>query len=151
MITAQHHQRAEVGLEQHQPERHRGQAEDRGEAPGVELAAVLVAVAGQRHDDPELRQLRRLQREPARELEPRLVALDVRAERREHREQQRRRWRGRTNIAWSRSAGSRSSSTATMATTPSPSEQRLALHEVELVARDARAVVDQIITQPDDG
>ena len=87
----EHQHGAEVGLEQHEPDRHGREREDRGEAPRVELAAVLVAVAGERHDDPELRQLRRLQREPARQLEPRLVALDVRAERREHRDEQDRR------------------------------------------------------------
>ena len=53
------------------------------------LAAVLVEVAGQRDDDAELRELRRLELEAARELEPRLRALDVRADRREHDEQQR--------------------------------------------------------------
>ena len=98
----EHHHRAEVGLEQHQPDGHAHQPDDHGEAPGVDLAAVVVAVAGEEHDEAELRQLRRLQREPARQLEPRLVALDVRAERREHGEQHEARSRRRTTIGRSR-------------------------------------------------
>ena len=45
----EHHHRPEVGLEQHEADRARStSADDHGEAPRVELAAVLVAVAGER-------------------------------------------------------------------------------------------------------
>ena len=116
----QHHHGPEVGLEQHQADRYRGQRDDHGEAPGVEFAAVLVAVAGERHDDPELRQLRRLEREPARELEPRLMALDVRAHGREHREQQEHGAAVEHHACSRACAGSRCSSTTIIATKPSP-------------------------------
>ena len=48
---------------------------------------MLVGVADQRDDDPELHQLGRLQLEAAGELEPRLRTAGVRTERREHGEQ----------------------------------------------------------------
>ena len=60
---AEHERGPEVGLDQHQPDRHRREAERDGEPPRVELAPVLVEVAGEGDDDPELRELRRLQRE----------------------------------------------------------------------------------------
>ena len=109
----QHEHRAEVGLEEHEPDRYRREREDRGDAPRVELTAVLVAVAGERHDDAELGELRRLEREATRQLEPRLVTLDVRPERREHREQAGRRSRCRRPSSGRADAGSRSRSPRT--------------------------------------
>ena len=97
---------------------HAHQPDDHGEAPRVDLAAVVVAVAGEDHDQAELRQLRRLQREPARQLEPGLVALDVRADRREHREQQEHGHAVERPSGGRAGAGSRSSSTTTIAAMP---------------------------------
>ena len=48
----------------HQAERHHREREDHGEPPRVDVAAVLVAVAGERDDEAELRDLRRLELEP---------------------------------------------------------------------------------------
>ncbi len=132
----EHEHRAEVGLEEHEPDRHRYECEDRGQAPRVELAAVLVAVAGERHDDPELGELRRLEREATGELEPRLVALDVRAERREHREQQGdRREVGEHRVVAQSPVVDRDHREHRH--DAEPDEQRLALDEVELVAGNA--------------
>ena len=86
----QHHVRPEVGLELHERERDEREPDDHGESPRVDVTAVLVHVAGERHDQTELRDLRRLELEPERELEPRLGTLGVRTERREHEEQQQR-------------------------------------------------------------
>ena len=127
---------AEVGLEEDEPDGYGGEREDRGDAPRVELTAVLVAVAGQRHDHAELGQLRRLEREPTRQLEPCLVALDVRAERREHRDQQdHRRDVGDHRVVAQAAVVDREH--ADHGADADQEEQPLALDEIELVAGDA--------------
>ena len=54
------------------------------EPPGIEIVAVLMAVAGDRDDHDELRDLRRLELQRP-DLEPRLRALVPRADRRARR------------------------------------------------------------------
>jgi hypothetical protein len=74
-------------LEHDEPDRDDGEADGHRQSPRVHLAPVRVGVPGQRHDDPELRQLGRLELEAAGQLQPRLRATGVRAQRREHDEE----------------------------------------------------------------
>ena len=70
------HRCAEIGLHQHQPARHQDQQQRRhqdGQPPQV-LGIGGVKVAGQRHDQRHLHQLRRLELDDA-EIEPALGAL----------------------------------------------------------------------------
>ena len=87
---AEHHRGAEVRLKDDQAHGQPGQREGGEQVTGAGRGLPVTRLAEhhrEQHDQPELGELRRLELEPGAHLDPRVVALDRGAERREHRDQ----------------------------------------------------------------